>query len=116
MRYLGPALIVVVVFGAFNAAGDIGPAIDLLSLVFVLGIATGHMLGAKDGDNQLTRFGDGAIRGGCIGFLVGIVMMVSSPSAAQMDFSAIMPAFAVAALTPLYGYLLKLVSMKIDCF
>ena len=32
-----------VVFGAFNAAGDIGPAI-------------GHMLGAKDGDNRLIRF------------------------------------------------------------
>ena len=58
MRYLGPALIVVVVFGAFNAAGDIGPAIDLLSLVFVLGIAIGNMLGAKDGDNRVTRFGD----------------------------------------------------------
>ena len=58
MRYLGPALIVVVVFGAFNAAGDIGPTIDLLSLVFVLGIAIGNMLGAKDGDNRVTRFGD----------------------------------------------------------
>ena len=55
------------------------------------------MLGAKDGNNWLTQFGDGAIRGGCLGFLVGIVMIVSSPSAAQMDFSAIMPAFAVVA-------------------
>ena len=114
MRYLGPALIVVVVFGAFNAAGDIGPAIDLLSLVFVLGIAIGNMLGAKDGDNRVTRFGDGAIRGGWLGFLVGIVKIESSPSAAQIDFFAIMPAFAVAALTPLYGYFLKLVSMQID--
>ena len=55
---------IVVVFRAFNAAGDIGPATDLLSLVFVLGIATGHMLGAKDGSNWVTRFGDRAIRGG----------------------------------------------------
>ena len=55
---------IVVVFGAFNAAGDIGPANDLLSLVFVLGIAIGHMLGAKDGDKWVTRFGDEAIRGG----------------------------------------------------
>ena len=62
------------------------------------------MLGAKDGDNWVTRFGDGAIRGGCLGFLVGVIMIVRSPSAAQMDFSAIMPAFAVVALTPLYGY------------
>ena len=53
-----------VVFCAFTAAGDIGPAINLFSSVFVLGIAISQMLGAKDGDNQLTRFGDGAIRGG----------------------------------------------------
>ena len=62
------------------------------------------MLGAKDGDNWVTRFGDGAIRGGWLGFLVGVIMIARSPSAAQMDFSAIMPAFAAVALTPLYGY------------
>ena len=39
MRYVGLALIVIVVVGAFNAAGDIGPAIDLLAFLFVLGIA-----------------------------------------------------------------------------
>ena len=114
MRYVGLVLVVVVVVGAFNAAGDIGPAIDLLAFLFVIGIAIGHMLGSKDGDNRVTRFGDGAVRGGWLGFLVGFIMIASSPSAAQMDFSAIMPAFAVAALTPLYGYFLKLISMQLD--
>ena len=114
MRYVGLLLIVVVVIGAFNAAGDIGPAIDLLAFLFVIGIAVGHMLGSKDGDNRVTRFGDGAVRGGWLGFLVGIIMIASSPSAAQMDFSAIMPAMAFATLTPLYGYVLKLISMQID--
>ncbi len=114
IRYIGLVLIVVVVVGAFNAAGDIGPAIDLLAFLFVLGIAIGHMLGTKDGDNRVIRFGDGAVRGGWLGFLVGVVMIASSPSAAQMDFSAIMPAIAVATLTPLYGYFLKLVSMQLD--
>ena len=114
MRYLGLVLIVVVLVGALNAAGDIGPAIDLLAFLFVIGIAIGHMLGSKDGDNRVTRFGDGAVRGGWLGFLVGIIMIASSPSAAQMDFSAMMPALAVAALTPLYGYFLKLISMQID--
>jgi len=37
---------------------------DLFPSVFVPGLAIGHMLGAKDFDNQLTRFGDRAIRGG----------------------------------------------------
>ena len=32
MRYVGLVLIVLVVFGAFNAAGDIGPAIDFFYL------------------------------------------------------------------------------------
>ena len=114
MRYVGLVLIVVVVLGAFYAAGDISPAIDLLAFLFVMGIAIGHMLGSKDGDNRVTRFGDGAVRGGWLGFLVGIIMIASSPSAAQMDFSAMMPALAVAALTPLYGYFLKIISMQID--
>ena len=114
MRYVGLLLIVVVVVGAFNAAGDISPAIDLLAFLFVIGIAVGHMLGSKDGDNRVTRFGDGAVRGGWLGFLVGIIMIASSPSAAQMDFSAMMPALAVAALTPLYGYFLKIISMQIE--
>ena len=114
MRYIGLALIVSVVVGAFNLTGDIGPAIDLLALLFVLGIAIGHMLGSKDGDSRVTRFGDGAVRGGWLGFLAGIIMIASSQFAAQMDFSAIMPAVAVAAFTPLYGYFLKLVSMQLD--
>ena len=114
MRYVGLVLIVMIVVGAFNAAGEIGPAIDLLAFLFVIGIAIGHMLGSKDGDNRVTRFGDGAVRGGWLGFLVGIIMIASSPSAAQMDFSAIMPAMAVAILTPLYGYFLKLLSKQID--
>ena len=38
MRYVGLVLIVIIVVGAFNAAGDIGPAIDLLAFLFVLGI------------------------------------------------------------------------------
>ena len=88
--------------------------LNLLAFLFVLGIAVGHMLGAKDSDNRITRFGDGAVRGGWLGFLVGIIMIASSPSASQMNFSAIMPAFAVAALTPLYGYFLKLISMQLD--
>jgi len=82
-------------------------------LLFVLAIAIGHMLGSKDGDNRATRFGGGAVRGAWLGFLVGITMIASSQSAAQMDFSVIIPAVAVAALIPLYGYCIKLVSMQL---
>ncbi len=64
IRYVGLVLIVVIVVGAFNAARDIGPAIDLLAFLFVIGIAVGHMLGSKDCDNRVTRLGDGAVRGG----------------------------------------------------
>ena len=39
---------------------------------------------------------------------------MSSPYAAQVDFSAIMPTCAIVALTPFYGYFLKLASMQID--
>ena len=76
MRYVGLALIVIVVVGAFNAAGDIGPAIDLLAFLFVLGIAVNAR--DKDGDNRVTRFGDGAVRGGWLGFC-RVIMIASSP-------------------------------------
>ena len=86
--------------GAFNAPGDKGPATDFLAFLFVLGITIGHMLGSNDGDNRVTRFGNGAVPGGWLGFPVGVIMITSSKSAVQMDFSAIMNAVAVAALAP----------------
>ena len=113
-KYLGAVIILLVVAGGFTLGGGLERAIDLLSLIFVIGVGIGHTFGTKDGENTITRFGDGCVRGGWLGLLVGITLITGTDYAAQMDFSAIMPALAVALLAPLYGYFLKIITMQID--
>ena len=113
-RYLGAVIILLVVGGGITMGGGLGQAIDLLSLIFVIGVGIGHAFGTKDGDSTITRFGDGCVRAGWLGLLVGITLMAGTDYAAQMDFSNIMPALAVALLTPLYGYFLKIITMQLD--
>ena len=113
-KYLGVAVIIIIVVGATITGGGISPFIDTMALIFVLGIGFGHALGAKDGESKITRFGDGSVRGGWLGLLVGLVLIAGTDAAAQMDFAMIMPAMAVALLTPFYGYFFKVISMQLD--
>ena len=113
-RYLGLLIILLVVGGGITMGGGLERAVDLLSFIFVIGVGIGHAFGTKDGDNKITRFGDGCVRGGWLGLLVGITLIAGTDYAAQMDFSSIMPALAVALLAPLYGYFLKIVTMQLD--
>ena len=113
-RYLGLLIILLVVGGGITMGGGLERAVDLLSFIFVIGVGIGHAFGTKDGNNTITRFGDGCVRGGWLGLLVGITLIAGTDYAAQMDFSAIMPALAVALLAPLYGYFLKIITMQLD--
>ena len=113
-KYLGTVIILLIVGGGITMGGGIERAVDLLSIILVTGIGIGHALGAKDGESTITRFGDGCVRGGWLGLLVGITLIVGTDYAAKMDFSNIMPAVAVALLSPLYGYFLKVITMQFD--
>ena len=113
-KYLGVLIILLVVGGGITMGGGLERAGDLLSFIFVIGIGIGHAFGTKEGDNKVTRFGDGCVRGGWLGLLVGITLIAGTDYAAQMDFSSIMPALAVALLAPLYGYFLKIITMQLD--
>ena len=112
--YIGVLIILGTITGAFMSAGALAPAIDLMALVVVVAVGVGHGLGAKDGENIITRFGDGCVRGGWLGLLIGVIVILNVNAAAQMDFTMIIPAMAVAWLTPLYGYFFKLISMHLD--
>ena len=114
MKFLGILIIVGIFFGALEMGGGLDKAIDLMSLIFVIGVAVGHALGAKDGENKITRFGDGCVRGGWLGFLVGVSLITGSDIAAAMDFGSLMPAMAVALLPPLYGYFFKIITMQLE--
>ena len=113
-RYLGAVIILLVVGSGVTMGGGLERAIDLLSFIFVVGVGIGHILGTKDGDSKITRFGDGCVRGGWLGLLVGVTLIAGTDYAAQMDFSTIMPALAVALLAPLYGYFIKIITMQFD--
>ncbi|MBO6776543.1 MAG: hypothetical protein JJ897_13780 [Marinibacterium sp.] len=114
MKYLGIAVIIGIVFGAFVMGGGGDKAVDLLSLVFVLGVAAGHALGVKDGESAIKRFGDGCVRGGWLGLLIGLTLIAGSEQAAAMDVSHLMSALSIAVLTPLYGYFFKIITMQLD--
>ena len=113
-RYLGLLIILLVVGGGITMGGGLEKAVDLLSFIFVIGVGIGHAIGKKDGDSTITRFGDGCVRGGWLGLLVGITLIAGTDYAAQMDFSTIMPALAVTLLAPLYVYVLKIITMQLD--
>ena len=112
--YIGVLIILGTITGAFISAGALAPAIDLMALAVVVAVGVGHVFGAKDGENRITRFGDGCVRGGWLGLLIGVILILNVNAAAQMDFTMIIPAMAVAWLTPLYGYFFKLISMQLD--
>ena len=114
VKYIGVIIIIIVVAAAIETGAGLDRAIDMLTLLFVIGVAVGHALGAKHGANKISRFGDGCVRGGWLGFLVGVSLIAGTDFAAQMDFSAIMPAMAVALLAPLYGYFFKIITMQLE--
>jgi len=114
MKYLGIAVIVGTVAAAMIFADGFDILTDTMALIVVVGIGIGHALGAKDGESAITRFGDGCVRGGWLGLLIGLALIAGSPIAASMDFSAIMPALSVASLAPLYGYFVKIITMQLD--
>ena len=114
MKYLGIAVIVSTVVAAMIFADGFDILTDTMALVVVVGIGIGHALGAKDRESAITRFGDGCVRGGWLGLLIGLALIAGSPIGAAMDFSALMPALSVASLTPLYGYFIKIITMQLD--
>ena len=114
MKFLGIVIIVGIFFGALEMGGGLDKAIDLMSLIFVIGVAIGHALSAKDGENKISRFGDGCVRGGWLAFLMGLSLIAGSDIAAAMDFGSLMPAMAVASLAPLYGYFFKIITMQLE--
>ena len=77
-KFLGIAIISVIVAGAFVTTDAVGSAIDLMALIFVLGIGIGHSMSARANESAITRFGDGCVRAGWLGLLVGLVIMTST--------------------------------------
>ena len=85
-KYLGVAIIIAIVADAAIHGGGIFSFIDTGGLVFLLGVGIGHALGAQDGGSKITRIGDGSIRGGWVGLLMGVVVIAGAGGGGQMGF------------------------------
>ena len=97
--------------------------IDAQAIVFVLIGATGYALAGNRHKILIVakNFGDGAVYFGWIGLLIGLSLIAHNFAAemnsetlpsqnADMDIERLFRSLAVALLTVLYGYTLKVIS------
>ena len=112
MKFLGLAICLATIVGAAATVG-IHLYFDILSFLFVLGGAVGFLVMKNKPENHLQNFGQGAVYFGWLGTVVGLIAITGPPSFVWGDVEKLGPALAVAMLTVLYGYLLKLVTIAL---
>ena len=112
MKFLGLAICLVTIFGAAATVG-IHLYFDILSFLFVLGGAVGFLVMKNKPANHLHNFGQGAVYFGWLRTAVGLIAITGTPSFVWGDVKKLGPALAVAMLTVLYGYSLKLVTIAL---
>ena len=110
MRILGIGICFAIIFGAFFQTGP-NLYLDINSAVFVLGGATGFLVMKNKAKNHLQNFGQGAVYFGWLGTAVGLIAITGTPSFVWGNVEKLGPALAVAMLTVLYGYMVKLVTI-----
>ena len=98
------SLLTIILLVAGNDFG-LAPFLDINSILLVIGISIGYAVGVKDGESILKRFGQGAVHGGNIGFLIGFVLTLGSVN----NLEALGPALAICVLTLLYGRIIKMI-------
>ena len=104
------------VVATFIFAGGLDQYIDLNSIIVVVAIALLFALGVNNDDSFTKKFGNGAVRAGWLGSIIGIVAIFGSDIFANGDLPMLGAAMAVCSLTVLYGYFLKLGAMILEWF
>ena len=112
MKFLGLAICLGTLVGA-AATVRIDLYVDILSFLFVLGGAVGFLVMKNKPENHLQNFGQGAVYFGWLGTVVGLIAITGTPPFVWSDVEKLGPALAVAMLTVLYGYSLKLVTIAL---
>jgi flagellar motor component MotA len=87
--------------------------IDLNSALFVLGGATGFLVFKKNSGNHIKNFGQGAVYFGWLGTLIGLIAFTNNTFMVWGDVEKTGQALALAMLTILYGYIIKLVTIAL---
>ena len=86
---------------------------DILSLLFVLGGAIGFLIMNGNLGSHMKNFAVGAVYFGWLGALVGLIVITGNRFMVWGDVEKMGPALAVAMLTILYGYIIKLVTIAL---
>ena len=109
-------LYVLFTLGTFYTVGNVSQFIDLNSFVFVAIIGAIYAYAGKGEATYLQKFGDGAVRVGWLGVLIGIVSIFGSSyfAGAGTNLGPLGAPLAIASLTVLYGYFFKLGSIILD--
>ena len=97
-----------------NAVGNIEQYIDLNSATVVVVLGVLFAVAVKGDESTIQKFGNGAVRAGWLGSIIGIVNISGSEGFAAGHLSMLRSALAVCSLTVLYGYLLKLGTIILD--
>ena len=109
-KILGFGICFAIMLGAFFHTGP-NLYLDINSAIFVLGGATGFVVMKNKQENHLQNFGQGAVYFGWLGTVVGLIAITGTPSFVWGNVEKLGPALAVAMLTVLYGYMVKLVTI-----
>ena len=104
------AFVIVTLF----AVGNIGQYFDINSFIVVLVIAALFAVSAKGDKTYIQKFGDGAVRAGWLGSIIGIVAIFGSDGFGNAEMETVGAALAVCTLTVFYGYFFKLGTMILD--
>ena len=110
MKIMGIGICFAIMLGAILQIGQ-HLFIDINSALFVLGGATGFLVFKKNSGNHIKSFGEGAVYFGWLGTLVGLIAITGNRVMVWGDVEKMGPALAVAMLTLLYGYTIKLVAI-----
>jgi hypothetical protein len=94
--------------------GNVNQYIDLAAFTVVVVIAFLYAISVKGDETYTQKFGDGAVRAGWLGSIIGIVAIFGSDGFGNGDMAAIGAALAVCSLTVLYGYFFKIGSVLLD--
>ena len=105
---------VAMIICTFIFAGGIGQFIDLAAVSVVVILGALYAFSVNQEGSYVQKFGDGCVRAGWIGTVIGIVVILGSERFTAFDVTEIGPAAAVALLTVLYGYTFKMLAMILD--
>ena len=107
---------IIFIVATFFSIGNVSQFFDINSFIFVIVLGGLYSLSVKGDNTIVQKFGDGTVRAGCLGSLIGVVAILGSLvlAGSTSNLEALGAALAIASLRVLYGYFFKLGSIILD--